>query len=173
MSGIARARRAPAGAGLLLLLAAGACGPKVPPPTGVPPPVSGRTQTGYASWYGPRFHGRPTASGERYNMLDLTAAHRSFPFGTYVRVTTLANGHRIVVRINDRGPFVSGRIIDLSYAAAKILDLIPQGVMKVRLEVLDAGQGSRIHRLQRDLIKRKGLSSWSDREFREIEKAGG
>ncbi len=93
-------------------------------------------QVGYASWYGPKFHGRKTASGEIYDMHALTAAHKSLPFGTLVRVVNLENGKSVVVRINDRGPYVKGRIIDLSYAAAKRIGLDKTGVAKVRLEII-------------------------------------
>ena len=96
----------------------------------------GYTEEGLASWYGPGFHGRRTASGEIYNMYAFTAAHRTLPLGTYVLVTNLKNGRRVVVRINDRGPFVPGRIIDLSYAAARALGMIRDGVVPVRLTVL-------------------------------------
>lgn len=91
---------------------------------------------GIASYYASRFHGRPTASGERYNRHELTAAHRFFPFGTLVRVLNLKNGRSIVVRINDRGPFHGGRIIDLSSAAARALGFIKAGMAKVKLEVI-------------------------------------
>lgn len=97
-------------------------------------------QVGLASWYGPKFHGKLTASGQRYNMFDLTAAHRNLPFGSRVRVTNLRNGRRVLVTINDRGPFVKGRIIDLSYAAAKELGMTRTGVTRVRLEVLSRGK---------------------------------
>ncbi|MCX7974461.1 MAG: septal ring lytic transglycosylase RlpA family protein [Candidatus Aminicenantes bacterium] len=93
-------------------------------------------QEGLASWYGPEFHGRPTSSREIFNMHDLTAAHPTLPFGTYVMVTNLYNGQSVIVRINDRGPFVPGRIIDLSYAAARVIGAIGPGVIPVRLEVL-------------------------------------
>ena len=93
-------------------------------------------QTGLASWYGPQFHGKLTSSREVFNMYDLTAAHRTLPFGTKVIVTNLKNGKSVIVKINDRGPFVRGRIIDLSYAAAKMLDMVAQGVVPVRIEVL-------------------------------------
>jgi len=96
----------------------------------------GFIQTGEASWYGPEFHGKPTSSQEIYNMHDLTAAHNTLPLGTFVMVTNLSNGKSIVVRINDRGPFVKGRIIDLSYAAARALDMIGPGTARVRVEVL-------------------------------------
>jgi len=100
-------------------------------------PPSEAVQTGMASWYGPDFHGKTTSSKEVYDMHDLTAAHRSLPFGTYVMVTNLDNRKSIIVRINDRGPFVEGRIIDLSYAAAKTLDMVGPGVIPVRIEVLE------------------------------------
>ncbi len=91
---------------------------------------------GYASWYGKDFHKKRTASGEIYNMHQLTAAHRTLPFGTYCLVTNLNNGRAITVRINDRGPFVKGRIIDLSFAAAKALDMVEDGVCPVKVVVL-------------------------------------
>ncbi len=93
-------------------------------------------QHGKASWYGKAFHGRPTASGERYDMHAPTAAHKTLPFGTRVRVTNLDNGKQTVVRINDRGPFVKGRIIDLSYGAAKKIQMLQAGVVRVKLEIL-------------------------------------
>ncbi len=92
--------------------------------------------SGKASWYGPKFHGRTTASGEKFNQNALTAAHRSLPFGTQVKVTNVNNGRSVVVRINDRGPFVAGRIIDLSAAAARTLGLVQSGVAPVRLQIL-------------------------------------
>jgi rare lipoprotein A len=91
---------------------------------------------GTASWYGERFHGRKTANGERFNMYKLTAAHRTLPFGTLVRVTSLSSQKSVVVRINDRGPFAYDCIIDLSYAAARKLDLIAKGHDQVVLERL-------------------------------------
>jgi rare lipoprotein A len=93
-------------------------------------------QTGKASWYGGKFHNGPTASGETYNKRSMTAAHRSLPFGTRVRVTNLKNGRSVIVRINNRGPYSKGRIIDLSEAAAEKLDMIEAGVVPVRLERL-------------------------------------
>ncbi|NEP19125.1 MAG: septal ring lytic transglycosylase RlpA family protein [Leptolyngbya sp. SIO4C1] len=92
--------------------------------------------TGIASWYGPGFHGRQSASGERFNQNALTAAHRTLPFGTRVRVTNLNNGRQVVVRINDRGPYSGGRVIDLSAGAAREIGLIGAGVGPVQLEVL-------------------------------------
>nr|WP_238193251.1 septal ring lytic transglycosylase RlpA family protein [Methylobacterium frigidaeris] len=90
-----------------------------------------RPQAGVASWYGPGFHGRKTANGERFNTHALTAAHRSLPFGTQVRVTNSTNGRSVVVRINDRGPYVGGRVIDLSNAAARAIGV--SGLSKVSL----------------------------------------
>lgn len=96
------------------------------------------TLTGMASWYGPGFHGRRSASGEVFNQNDLTAAHRTLPFGTRVRVTNMSTGQSVVVRINDRGPFGHGRVIDLSAAAASNIGLRASGVGRVQLEVLGA-----------------------------------
>jgi rare lipoprotein A len=93
-------------------------------------------QVGTASWYGSYFHGRATASGEPYNMYDLTAAHRSLPLGSWVRVTNLRNGRAVIVRINDRGPYVAPRIIDVSYSVARILEFKSQGLQRVRLDVV-------------------------------------
>ena len=92
---------------------------------------------GQASYYADRFHGRLTANGERFNMHELTAAHKSLPFGSMVRVTNLANGKKVLVRINDRGPYIKGRIIDLSLEAAKEIDLLKKGVTNVRIEVYE------------------------------------
>jgi rare lipoprotein A len=96
----------------------------------------GKTQTGMASWYGKKYHGRPTACGEIFDMNKLTAAHRDFPFGVRVRVTNLDNRKSVVVRINDRGPWKRDRIIDLSYAAAKKIDMLKYGTARVKLEVI-------------------------------------
>jgi rare lipoprotein A len=93
-------------------------------------------QIGTASWYGSYFQGRATASGEPYDMYDLTAAHPTLPLGSWVRVTNLRNGRAVVVRINDRGPVVPGRIIDLSYNTAKVLHFQSQGLQRVRLDVV-------------------------------------
>jgi rare lipoprotein A len=92
---------------------------------------------GMASYYGRNFQGRRTASGERYNMYALTAAHPALAFGTRVEITNLKNGRKVRVRINDRGPFRKGRIIDLSYAAAKKIGMLTRGVVKVRIRVLN------------------------------------
>jgi rare lipoprotein A len=97
---------------------------------------AGFVQRGFASWYGGKFHGRLTSNGERYNMYGRTAAHKTLPFDTYVRVTNLNNGRKTLVRINDRGPFVHGRIIDLTYTAAHELDMLEDGVVEVKIEAL-------------------------------------
>ncbi len=100
------------------------------------PPSASAERTGEASWYGRPFHGRRTASGEVYDMYKLTAAHPTLPFGARVRVTNLRNGRSVEVRINDRGPAVRGRLIDLSYAAARAIDGVGAGVFPVRLRVV-------------------------------------
>ncbi len=108
-------------------------------PSGVvtmPEAASGAVQTGEASWYGKPHHGRPTASGEIYDMHRLTAAHPALPLGTRVLVTNLKNGRSVEVRVNDRGPIVAGRVIDLSYAAARQLRAVWDGVIPVRVRVL-------------------------------------
>jgi rare lipoprotein A len=92
--------------------------------------------SGFASWYGPGFHGAMSASGERFNANALTAAHRSLPFGTQVKVTNMDNGRSVVVRINDRGPFVHNRILDISEGAARVIGLINSGVAPIRFEVM-------------------------------------
>jgi rare lipoprotein A len=93
-------------------------------------------QTGGASFYGEKWNGRFTASGERFNTEQLTAAHKSLPFGTKVRVTNVSNGKSVIVKINDRGPFIKGRVIDLSKAAFREIENISKGVTKVKLEIL-------------------------------------
>ena len=103
-----------------------------------PAPAAPRVvQTGAASWYGPAHHGKKTASGEAFDMYALTAAHRSLPLGTRIRVTNVANGRAIDVRINDRGPVIPGRIIDLSYGAARALGAVGDGVFRVRIAILE------------------------------------
>ena len=94
------------------------------------------SQTGLASWYGSQFVNQSTASGEKYLPHLLTAAHRSLPFNSRVRVTNLENGKSVIVRINDRGPFIKGRIIDLSYAAAKQINMIGKGIARVKVDLL-------------------------------------
>jgi rare lipoprotein A len=97
-------------------------------------------QIGTASWYGQIFDGKPTASGEPYDMYDMTAAHLKLPMGSYVRVTNLRNGKEVVVRVNDRGPIVPGRIIDLSYGAAQALQFKHRGLQRVRLDLVQSDQ---------------------------------
>jgi rare lipoprotein A len=109
-----------------------------PPPAPQPQPAPAYVETGLASWYGPPYHNRRASNGEVYDMHAMTAAHRTLPLGTRVRVTNVETGHSAVVRINDRGPFVGGRVIDLSLAAAKAVDVWRPGTAMVRLEVLDS-----------------------------------
>jgi rare lipoprotein A len=99
---------------------------------------AGFEQRGLASWYGSRLHGKATASGEPMDRQRLTAAHRTLPFGTRVRVTNISTGQAVTLRINDRGPFIRGRIIDVSYPAAEKLGLLHRGVAKVKLEVVES-----------------------------------
>ncbi len=103
-----------------------------------PAAAAGYDRTGKASWYGKRYHGRTTASGVRFDMNAMTAAHRTLPFGTRVRVTNLANRRSVVVTINDRGPFAGGRIIDLSRRAAEALGMVRAGVVRVRVHAIGA-----------------------------------
>jgi rare lipoprotein A len=113
--------------------------PRPKPPggkTGGPAGPAGYVQEGLASWYGIPYHGRRAANGEIYDMYKLTAAHRTLPFETVVRVTNLKNGRSVDVRINDRGPFVEGRLIDLSLGAARAIDMVAAGVAAVRVEML-------------------------------------
>lgn len=133
--------------------------------------ATGYQATGLASWYGKKFHGRRTSSGEPFDMFKLTAAHKSLPIPTYVRITNLQNGRKTVVRVNDRGPFVDDRIIDLSYAAAVKLGFADVGTARVRVEAferqaefyLQAGAFRRLEaadRLQRDLQRLTGESAY-------------
>jgi len=96
-------------------------------------------QIGMASYYGPKFHGRPTSSGEIFDMNKMTAAHNTLPLGTIVKVTHIENQKSVVVKVNDRGPFIGGRILDLSYGAAQELDMIQEGVARVRIDILEFG----------------------------------
>lgn len=141
--------------GFLLTLILGGCAarsPRVTPPASAPAPsgapgaahqpsttafVPGQyTEDGVASWYGAAFAGRRTSDGEIYDMYALTAAHRTLPFNSIVRVTNLANGEQVNVRINDRGPFVANRVIDLSYSAARAIGMLGPGTAEVRLDVV-------------------------------------
>ena len=130
-----------AGAGVALLAACQSAPP--PPPAPIPPTATDERpqfmQVGFASWYGPGFHGNQTADGERFDMNALTAAHRTLPFNSYVRVTDLATGRSVIVRINDRGPYEAHRIIDLSARAARELGITDDGTARVRIDVVDNG----------------------------------
>lgn len=129
-------------AALLLAMFIASCGGRrVPQPR---PVRTGYTETGLASWYGVPFHGRRAANGEIFDMHEMTAAHKSMPFGTIVEVRNLRNDKSVRVRITDRGPFVDGRIIDLSFGAAREIDMIGSGVDRVRLRVITPGDGKRV-----------------------------
>jgi rare lipoprotein A len=138
------ARRVAIACALAALVIEGCGGKKVkapPPPSAAQrpaPPVPGQTERGLASWYGHPYHGRPAADGEIYDMETMVAAHRTLPFQTWVRVRNLANDKTVDVRIIDRGPFVGGRILDLSHAAAQRIELIGPGVGQVELTVISA-----------------------------------
>jgi rare lipoprotein A len=114
-------------------------GMQQPLPEAASPTVGTELQRGIASWYGLPFHGRRTASGERFDMTAMTAAHPTLPFGTQVKVRSLENGREVTVRINDRGPFTKGRIIDLSHAAARAIGLLSRGTKAVSLTLVEPG----------------------------------
>ena len=147
-SGIAAARRrAWTAPGVLLLVALGTWGcatvktPVPEPAIGAlreddPSSATGPSEVGLASWYGEPHHGQPTASGEIFDMTQLTAAHRTLPLGTRLRVVNLENGRIVRVRVNDRGPYVAGRILDLSREAARALAMVERGVVPVKLEII-------------------------------------
>lgn len=133
------------GLGLWVWSCAGPTGPSRREPAR-PTPESRRpvyAQRGIASWYGEKFHGNPTASGEIYDMYELTAAHRTLPLGTSVMVTNLENYRSVGVRINDRGPFVKGRIIDLSYGAARAIGMVEKGTARVEVVAFDMTEAPR------------------------------
>lgn len=126
--------------------------------------AGGYDRTGEASWYGKRYQGRTTANGESFDMNALTAAHRRLPFGTMVRVTNLANKRSLVVRINDRGPYAGGRIIDLSKRAAALLGFQQLGIARVRVQTVKKAQGkSRKQRRQKQKFRRSAVSEESVR----------
>ena len=142
-------RRRTVYAAMLLLVAAEACGcavgrplssaaarPVEARPVGDAPQGRPRPEVGLASWYGEFHHGQPTASGEIFDMTRMTAAHRTLPLGTQLRVVNLQNGRVVRVRVNDRGPYVDGRILDLSREAARALDMEHSGLATVKLEVI-------------------------------------
>jgi peptidoglycan lytic transglycosylase len=117
---------------------------ETPPIAKIPAPSQPTTmETGLASWYGPKFHGKLTASGEVFNQEKFTAAHRTLPWGSRVKVTNLANGKSVDVRINDRGPFGKGRIIDVSRAAARALGMVGRGITAVRVEWVSDSEKSK------------------------------
>jgi rare lipoprotein A len=132
----------------LLLFGLAGCTTPAPPPSPQPPPIQQQsvaphpffTQTGLASFYGHAHAGKATANGQNFDPKDFTAAHRTLAFGTLVRVTDLENGQTITVKITDRGPFVRGRILDVSLAAARALGMQDKGVTRVRLEAFRADQ---------------------------------
>ncbi len=123
-------------------------------------------QEGLASWYGPNFHGKKTANGEIFNTNDFTAAHRTYPFNSIVKVISLENDNITIVRINDRGPFANDRIIDLSQAAANELDMIKTGVMKVKVILMDNGD-NKYHKFSNKKYKIQ-LASFSDKKKADI-----
>lgn len=123
------------------------------------PTAKGYKERGIASWYGKKFHGRQTSNGERYNMYAMTAAHKTLPLPSYVRVTNLQNGRRVILRVNDRGPFVNSRIIDLSYSAAQKLDMVKSGTALVEVEVVEPGAGRRVRHVE---PRYKEAQDWQD-----------
>ena len=104
-----------------------------------------KTYKGIASFYGPKFHGKLTANGEVYDMYGITAAHKEFPFNTIARVTNISNGKSLIMRINDRGPYIDGRILDCSFGAAKKLGFVNQGTTTVKIEIMEWGDGEYMH----------------------------
>ena len=104
--------------------------------------------TGVSSYYGPNFHGKLTANGEVYDMYGITAAHKEIPLNTVARVTNLDNGRSLILRINDRGPYIDGRILDCSYGAAKKLDFLTQGTANVKIEVIEWGDNKYMHHIK-------------------------
>ena len=139
-------------------------GHKVSYPPGYPRNPIGYVERGVASWYGPGFHGNRTANGEIYNMNEFTAAHQTLPLGSIVQVRSLTNGRVVTVRINDRGPFVGGRVLDLSYAGARALGMIGPGTDEIELRVvafrgrkgalrIQVGSFSDVHRARAMLVE--------------------
>ncbi|MEN8210648.1 MAG: septal ring lytic transglycosylase RlpA family protein [Thermodesulfobacteriota bacterium] len=120
--------------------------------------ASGFSQKGIASWYGSKFHGRKTSNGETYNMYAMTAAHKTLPMNTWVSVHNLGNNRKIVVRINDRGPFIRGRIIDLSYTGAKRIGIASSGTAKVKITAL--GQATSYSKKTKDPVSFKPVNYW-------------
>jgi rare lipoprotein A len=133
------------------------------------PVFADQEMEGIASWYGGKFHGRLTSSGEVFDTNEMTAAHRDLPFGTLVRVTNLDNGRSTIVKINDRGPFVEGRIIDLSRAAAEALDMLATGVARVSLEIVAFAPDKDMYAIQ---VGAYGLESNAEKARAALETAG-
>ena len=127
---------------IMILMGCGTGSPRFASSPSVEPWTGSTELEGVASYYAHEFDGRTTANGEVYDMNALTAAHRSFPFGTLLRITNVENGKSVVVRVNDRGPFVEGRIIDLSLGAAKAVGMIQHGTTMVKIDILQLGGGS-------------------------------
>lgn len=123
-------------------------------------PTIGQTYSGSASYYGARHHGNKTASGERFNMYGLTAAHRSLPLGCKIRVTNPSNGKSVILKVNDRGPFHGNRILDVSQGAAKQLGFIKQGLAKIDIEVLSIPESKKVTH-----VKRTNINSAVDRNY--------
>jgi rare lipoprotein A len=126
------------GLGLVVCALTTACASSKAPRPPAAPPAPGTRIVGLASWYGPRHQGHATASGETYDVNQLTAAHRTIPFGTRLRVTNVENGRSVVVRVNDRGPWKENRVLDVSLAAARALGMVGDGVTRVEIVVLGA-----------------------------------
>ena len=117
---------------------------KIIPPANLRP---GKVLLGIASFYGPDFHGKLTANGEVYDMYGLTAAHKTLPLNTIIRVTNMANRRNLIVRVNDRGPYIAGRILDLSYGAALKLGFVNQGTTRVKIEIIEIGDNEYMQHL--------------------------
>ena len=117
------------------------------------------TATGYATWYGKKYHGNKTSIGEVYDMYKMTAAHKTLPLPCYVKVTNLKNDKTVIVRVNDRGPFVKDRIIDLSYAAANRLEIIEKGSELVKVELIDLDEKVKVSKINKQIYIQAGLFS--------------
>ena len=117
------------------------------------------TATGYATWYGKKYHGNKTSIGEVYDMYEMTAAHKTLPLPCYVKVTNLKNDKTVIVRVNDRGPFVKDRIIDLSYAAANRLEIIEKGSELVKVELIDLDKKVKVSKINKQIYIQAGLFS--------------
>ncbi|GAC18084.1 septal ring lytic transglycosylase RlpA family protein [Paraglaciecola arctica] len=128
----------------------------------------GFSDKGHASWYGQKFHGHQTANGEIYDMYQMSGAHKTLPLPSFVRVTNLENGKQVVVRVNDRGPFHSGRVIDLSYAAALKLDMFKTGVAEVKIDVIHVDQEGQITVGRSPIIKKETSISNNQRVFIQV-----